>query len=489
MMLGLLAAVATAGLVIVDADGRPREAVTEGAVVRSTADLRLSAPTGADVRVTLKRDGAAVGAFDGKAPLVPSRSLLAASPSPGPVVVEAEVRRAGQPIETHRWQLTVLGDVATRGPTTATTQGETSAAMRSGAADAQGAPSLQFAQRVAARRGGAEERTRGAREAALFRQWAPGVVLISTRTGLGSGAIVDRAERLIVTNYHVVGGESVVQVAFKPRVEDSAANGQVYRGEVIRYDQVADLALVRVSEMPAWAVEMKLGSLSGLEPGVDVHAIGHPTGELWSYTQGIVSQVRRNYTWEADDSGVEHQATVIQTQTPINPGNSGGPLIDDNGNIVGINSFGVAQAQGLNFAVSVEQVRSLLAATSSRDAAGKAGAGGKGGIPVSPGGKGGGGKGGGGKAGGAKGGGIPPGDRAGRPNVMIYVDGDGDGRIDTVFSDRDGDGTSDMRIVDEQGDGKPDAWYLDENGDGQPDLMGRDADGDGKPDVWRTING
>lgn len=488
MMLGILAAVATAGLVIVGADGRPREAVTEGAVVRSTADLRLSAPSGADVRLTLKRDGAAVGAFDGKAPLVPERSLLAGSPSPGPVVVEAEIRREGLPVETHRWQLTVLGDVATRSPAGTASKGEPTASMRGAAATAPGAPSLQFAQRVAARRGGAEERTRGAREAALFRQWAPGVVLISTRTGLGSGAIVNRAERLIVTNYHVVGGESVVQVAFKPRSEDSAANSQVYRGEVVRYDQVADLALVRVSEMPAWAVEMKLGSLSGLEPGVDVHAIGHPTGELWSYTQGIVSQVRRNYTWEADDSGVEHQATVIQTQTPINPGNSGGPLIDDSGNIVGINSFGVAQAQGLNFAVSVEQVRSLLAATSSRDAAAKGGAGGKGGMPSSPGGKGGGGKGG-GKGGGGKGGDVPPGDRAGRPNVMIYVDGDGDGRIDTVFSDRNGDGTSDMRIVDEQGDGKPDAWYLDENGDGQPDLMGRDTDGDGRADVWRTING
>ena len=318
-----------------------------------------------------------------------------------------------------------------------------------------------------------------------------------------------------MTNYHVVAGNDVVQIAFKPRGEAAAANAQTYRGDVIRYDQVSDLALVRVSELPEWAPEMKLGTLTGLEPGVDVHAIGHPTGELWSYTQGIVSQVRRNYSWRANDGGLEHQATVIQTQTPINPGNSGGPLIDDNGSIVGINSFGRAETQGLNFAVSVEQIRGLLTATASRNArraeGGDGQGGGKGGgkggdEPPGKGGKGGaepGGKGempdpaGGGKAGrGPNSGGMPDkppsggaGDRAGRRNVMIYLDANGDGRIDTVFSDRDGNGQSDMRVVDENGDGKPDVWYLDENGDGQADIVGRDTNADGQPDVWRTING
>jgi S1-C subfamily serine protease len=63
--------------------------------------------------------------------------------------------------------------------------------------------------------------------------------------------------------------------------------------------------------------------------------------------------------------GREHRATVIQTQTPINPGNSGGPLLSDNGRMIGVNSFGDPKAQGLNFAVSVSDVRAFLASPNS----------------------------------------------------------------------------------------------------------------------------
>src|SRR5262249_8798616 len=80
--------------------------------------------------------------------------------------------------------------------------------------------------------------------------------------------------------------------------------------------------------------------------------------EAWSYTKGIVSQVRRNYAWKTED-GLKHTASVIQTQTPINPGNSGGPLLTDKGALVGVNSF-KAEGGGLNFAVSADDVRELL---------------------------------------------------------------------------------------------------------------------------------
>jgi S1-C subfamily serine protease len=80
----------------------------------------------------------------------------------------------------------------------------------------------------------------------------------------------------------------------------------------------------------------------GTKPG----GIGHPNGENWTYTKGIVSSVRPDYEW------LTHRATVIQTQTPINPGNSGGPLLSDDGKIVGVNSFGDKGAEGLNFAIA-----------------------------------------------------------------------------------------------------------------------------------------
>ena len=91
----------------------------------------------------------------------------------------------------------------------------------------------------------------------------------------------------------------------------------------------------------------------------DVRAIGHPAGNDWSYTKGIISQYRRGFEWAYDDQ-IKHKADVIQTQTPINPGNSGGPLISESGTLIGVNA-GKAQGEGLNFAVSVDNVRRFLA--------------------------------------------------------------------------------------------------------------------------------
>ena len=79
---------------------------------------------------------------------------------------------------------------------------------------------------------------------------------------------------------------------------------------------------------------------------------------------GVISQVRQAYKWTAEDRR-QHEASVIQTQTPINPGNSGGPLLTDNGQLIGVNSF-KAQGEGLNFAVSVDDVRVLLNAKNDR---------------------------------------------------------------------------------------------------------------------------
>jgi hypothetical protein len=97
-----------------------------------------------------------------------------------------------------------------------------------------------------------------------------------------------------------------------------------------------------------------------------VHAIGHPAGEQWTYTQGIISQVRTDYRWKGVND-LQHFATVIQTQTPINPGNSGGPLLDDNVSVIGVNAFVMQEKQGLNFAISLGEITQFLARPGNRE--------------------------------------------------------------------------------------------------------------------------
>jgi hypothetical protein len=189
-------------------------------------------------------------------------------------------------------------------------------------------------------------------------------VLVITELGLGSGVVV-AADGKIVTNAHVVEGADKVGVVFKPKVEGTKlSEADVVMAKVVHRDEVADLALLQVPALPANGKPLALGSLSSIPVGADVHAIGHPIGEAWTYTRGIVSQVRRGYDWISQD-GAEHKATVVQTQTPINPGNSGGPLLNDAIEVVGINSFG-NEGEGLNFAISADDVRSFLARTADR---------------------------------------------------------------------------------------------------------------------------
>jgi S1-C subfamily serine protease len=196
--------------------------------------------------------------------------------------------------------------------------------------------------------------TRSVKDAALFKNISPAVVLILSKDGLGSGTIIN-SDGLILTNYHVTGSNNEVGVILKP-VSDTqkVSKADIVRAKVIKFDQVADLALVQLPSAPFGRSPVKLGDDSEINIGMDVHAIGHPHGDNWTYTKGVISQYRNDYEW------LGHKADVIQTQTPINPGNSGGPLLSDNGTLLGVNSFTDSTAQGLNFAVSVQDVKNFL---------------------------------------------------------------------------------------------------------------------------------
>lgn len=200
---------------------------------------------------------------------------------------------------------------------------------------------------------------RSIKDAMLFKALAPSVVLIMTEDGLGSGSLISQDGR-ILTNKHVVGNAKTVGVFFKPlRDSKKISKDNLIIGEVIKIDDVADLAIVKVKYVPQGLTPFRLGTEEEIGIGLDVHAIGHPRGEYWTYTKGVISQYRSEFEWPGENDAL-HVANVIQTQTPINPGSSGGPLFLDSGVLIGVNSFKSSNSEGLNFAVSIDVVKEFL---------------------------------------------------------------------------------------------------------------------------------
>ena len=202
--------------------------------------------------------------------------------------------------------------------------------------------------------------SRSAKGAQIYRVASPSVVLIITKDGAGTGSMIS-AFGEVLTNWHVINGYRDVAVVFKPTVEGRAPSREdIKLGRVVRYDEIADLALVKVAELPSGRKPIMLGDSSEISVGADVHAIGHPQGEAWTYTAGVISQYRLGYEWIAGPEKSKHKADVIQTQTPINPGNSGGPLLSDSGTLIGVNSFKAPGSEGLNFAISVDDAKRFV---------------------------------------------------------------------------------------------------------------------------------
>lgn len=229
-------------------------------------------------------------------------------------------------------------------------------------------PTLPFSDGISAKKANdylnhvpsAERRTRGTREVAIYKNISPSVVLIVTNEGIGSGSVI--AGNYILTNWHVVGEFKQVGVIYKPDGQTSQpSSANMVAAQVIRADRIHDLALLKPVAIPTSIRPIELGDRNDFSVGSDVHAIGHPSGEAWSYTKGIISQVRDNYAWSAGPQ-LSFRANVIQTQTPISPGSSGGPLLSDDGKLIGVNSFKDRTAEAINFAVSVVDVRRFLTA-------------------------------------------------------------------------------------------------------------------------------
>ncbi|MEA5418545.1 HhoA/HhoB/HtrA family serine endopeptidase [Spirulina sp. CCNP1310] len=159
--------------------------------------------------------------------------------------------------------------------------------------------------------------------------------------GIGSGFILSADGRLM-TNAHVVEGADWVQVTLK--------DGRVLRGQVVGRDSITDIAAVKVESEDELPV-VRLGRSERLIPGEWAIAIGNPLGLDNTVTVGIISALDRSST----QVGVpDKRVSFIQTDAAINPGNSGGPLLNAQGEVIGVNTAIRADAQGLGFAIPIE---------------------------------------------------------------------------------------------------------------------------------------
>ena len=196
----------------------------------------------------------------------------------------------------------------------------------------------------------------------IYQQFSPGVVSIRTSTGQGSGWVFDGLGH-IVTNNHVVEGETRVEIDF-------ASGFKVY-GDVIGTDAYSDLAVIKVDAPAGELFPLPMGDSDTLHVGQTVIAIGNPFGLSGTMTTGIISALGRALPTVEAVSGGGYYANgdIIQTDAALNPGNSGGPLLNLDGAVIGINSairtgsstsVGEPVNSGIGFAISINTVKRII---------------------------------------------------------------------------------------------------------------------------------
>ena len=165
-------------------------------------------------------------------------------------------------------------------------------------------------------------------------------------TSLGSGVIIDGEKGLILTNAHVIQKAGTIKVVLQDERE--------FEARIVGADPDSDLAVLKIDSkdrLPA----IKMGSSEDLMIGETVIAIGNPFGFSHTVSTGVISAINRSVR---TDARTFHD--FIQIDAPINPGNSGGPLLNINGDLIGINTAIYANARGIGFAIPINKARRIV---------------------------------------------------------------------------------------------------------------------------------
>jgi len=184
----------------------------------------------------------------------------------------------------------------------------------------------------------------------IYDQIKYSIILIQTEIGLGSGFVIDQ-EGHIVTNHHVIEGANTIQVTF--------LDGNITDANRVGEDPYSDLAVIKVNPDVTRLHPVVLGNSSELVVGEPIAAIGNPFGLSDTITAGIVSALGR----DLEAPGHYRIVDIIQVDAAINPGNSGGPLVNLEGQVIGVNTAiisGSGTFAGVGFAIPSDTVRREL---------------------------------------------------------------------------------------------------------------------------------
>ena len=298
------------------------------------------------------------------------------------------------------------------------------------------------------------------------------------RGATGTGSLIS-SEGLIVTNYHVV--ENANQVWVYPYAKKfDLEKSEKFLAIVVATNKVTDLAILKVYGISNNTRPVPFGNIDKISVGDEVYAIGHPNSLHWSITDGIISNIRKNYDFEKFDL----KADLIQNTAPILGGSSGGPLLNERGQIIGVNTIGDPSAN-FNFAVGVNHVRNLLEKvphsiklnvdkikTVNEKELSKQFTN------------------------------ITPGDyndngiidewsvdtNNNNINDTLYVDDDEDGRIERIYIDSNENDKWDLIVFDDDLDGNPNRQVIDNDEDGKPDTIAYDFNQDGVWDKFEDVS-
>jgi hypothetical protein len=190
---------------------------------------------------------------------------------------------------------------------------------------------------------------------------------------MGTGTLIDAQQKIVLTNFHVVGDAKDIFVFFpaykdkklvpeRKHYVDALNNGGGLRATILAKESKIDLALIKLETVPEGAKVMPLAKDSP-SPGTQIHSVGNPgaSGALWIYTPGKVRQVyQKQFRSTGDGVALDIDARVIETDSPTNPGDSGGPLVNDRCELVGVTQGLAPNARNVSTFIDLSEVRTFL---------------------------------------------------------------------------------------------------------------------------------